>query len=204
MFVDPDGRDGYLIIWASSEEEYGHAAFAVDNYKFDEHTSAYVPDGTVTVYDLFPESNYNSSDAVLDIAVPASYEEEKSKLNDIIRSGISREEKKPDGVISIEGNASQGAMMHSRMKNLQNIHKNYMGQSWNCSSYAREGVRAATGVQIKGEETFETFFSDYNYVTPNALYNATKNLKGTREIVKAGNKTNYQFSSTVNTPKRKK
>ena len=59
--VDPEGQDSYLIIWVTEDSRIGHAGFAVDNYKieafYDENgdkMTRYIPDGTVTYYDLWP------------------------------------------------------------------------------------------------------------------------------------------------------
>ncbi len=204
--IDPDGKDGYLIIWASSDGQYGHAAFAVDNHDFDNTTLAPCPEsnGTLTVYDLFPQGDYDVFDAIFDTSVPASYEGESYKLDDIKKNGTVREDKKPDGIIRLKGNKSDNELK-TIMENLQDVHKNYKGQSWNCSTYAREGVRAATGTEVKGEETSKGIFSDYNYVTPNALYEATKKLNGATIVMDAGNKTNYKFESKrSNSSKTKK
>ena len=201
-----DGKDGYLIIWASSDGQYGHAAFAVDNHDFDNTTLAPCPEsnGTLTVYDLFPQGDYDVFDAIFDTSVPASYEGESYKLDDIKKNGTVREDKKPDGIIRLKGNKSDNELK-TIMENLQDVHKNYKGQSWNCSTYAREGVRAATGTEVKGEETSKGIFSDYNYVTPNALYEATKKLNGATIVMDAGNKTNYKFESKrSNSSKTKK
>ena len=62
-FIDPDGRDVILIVWATQKGGgYGHAAVAISNYKKDfykvsingktEIRSRMVPDGTYTYYDF--------------------------------------------------------------------------------------------------------------------------------------------------------
>ena len=61
--IDPNGQDSYLIIWASQPDAYGHAAFGVDNYTWSTKEKKYVPDGTITVYGLFPISSYSPEQA---------------------------------------------------------------------------------------------------------------------------------------------
>lgn len=63
---DPDGKKSYLIIWASDSHHYGHAAFAVDNYKCDSKNGTMAPDGTVTCYSLFPINSYTKKQAIKD------------------------------------------------------------------------------------------------------------------------------------------
>lgn len=64
--IDPDGKDSYLIIWASQSDAYGHAAFGVDNYVWSTEQNKYVSDGTITVFGLFPINGYSSEQAKLD------------------------------------------------------------------------------------------------------------------------------------------
>jgi RHS repeat-associated protein len=63
---EPDGKKSYLIIWASDSHHYGHAAFAVDNYKCDSKNGTMAPDGTVTCYSLFPINSYTKKQAIKD------------------------------------------------------------------------------------------------------------------------------------------
>jgi hypothetical protein len=36
-YIDPRGEDVYLIIWATNDEEIGHAGIAIDNYKTEKY-----------------------------------------------------------------------------------------------------------------------------------------------------------------------
>ena len=102
-YSDPNGKDSYLVIWASSDEEVGHAAFAVDNYKEVENEDgsiSYISDGTVTFYELGParpidaSSEYNKN-------VPAKYKKSIIDKNDLLsRTDLSRwEDNEADGII---------------------------------------------------------------------------------------------------------
>lgn len=72
--------------------------------------------------------------------------------------------------------------------------KYYKGTTRNCSTFAREGVRVSTGNEnISGEESI--LFR--KFVTPNQLYNDTKNLENVKTIVDAGNKSDYRIKDKI-------
>ena len=58
---------------------------------------------------------------------------------------------------------------------------------------AREGVRAVSDKEIKGEESF----LGKSYVTPNKLFEDTKMLPNTDVLVDPGQKTKYEFKSVI-------
>ena len=86
--------------------------------------------------------------------------------------------------------------LNSYKKALQNeikLNKGYKGMSRNCSTFAREGVRAVSDKEIKGEESF----LGKSYVTPNKLFEDTKMLPNTDVLVDPGQKTKYEFKSVI-------
>ncbi|MCS6818572.1 MAG: hypothetical protein NZ522_01380 [Chitinophagales bacterium] len=95
--VDPDGKDVYLIIWKSKQGETGHAAIAVDNYKKVEikviengkevTKTEWVKDGTVTVYDLWPEKPVRMTELQHD--VKDDYNKRVVNVSDLINKDVS-------------------------------------------------------------------------------------------------------------------
>ena len=102
-YSDPNGKDSYLVIWVSSDEEVGHAAFAVDNYKEVENEDgsiSYISDGTVTFYELGPDRPIDAS-IEYNKNVPAKYKKSIIDKNNLLsRTDLSRwEDNEADGVI---------------------------------------------------------------------------------------------------------
>ena len=104
--IDTDGRDSYLIVWASQSDAYGHAAFAVDNYSWDAKQKTYLPNGTMTVYGLFPQEAYGANQAVSDERVQALFLIDKHATIEKIKTNKfnSGEISNPDGILKISTN----------------------------------------------------------------------------------------------------
>ena len=195
-FVDPDGQKSLLIIWASNQQHYGHAAFAIQNY-----SSNHTPLNTYKVYGLFPYNSYSSTDAVKDKKVRGLFLISNNKTLDQIESGNfpSGENYKPDGILEIESDYEHDENARNGMQEGINLNQGYRGISRNCSTYAREVVRKATGDDnIRGEESilFEKF------VTPNQLYKETKQKDKVKTIVDAEDKVEYKIDNRLNLLKK--
>ena len=191
--IDSDGRDSYLIVWASSQTEYGHSAFAVDNYRYDLQNRKYIPSGTVTVYGLFPYTAYSAKKAILDSRERGLFAiDTNATLQDIKSNNFnSLEGKAPDGIIIIKTDVKVDSKTKSVMQKEIKSNKGYKGRTRNCSTFAREGIMAATGKRVKGEES--TF--GFDYATPNALFNDTRKTYGAKVILDPGDKTKYEFKN---------
>lgn len=84
-YSDPNGKDTYLVIWATGVD-VGHAGFAVDNYKQitnEDGTISYVPDGTVTYYDLWPGQGITVDDSNVSENVKAGYNKYRLTLEEL-------------------------------------------------------------------------------------------------------------------------
>lgn len=193
--IDPTGNDSYLIIWATEPNHYGHAAFGVDNYVWDNEQNKYVSDGTIKVYGLFPKDSYKSLQAVIDKCVEAKFEiENKTTLDDIIKNNFkSGENYAPSGIIKFSTDYSTDLMITNTIQNEIDSNKGYKGKSRNCSTFAREGVRVATGKDVKGEESI--MFN--RFVTPNKLYKDSKSCENSTVIKDPGSKIDYQFKKFI-------
>lgn len=193
--VDPDGRESLLIIWASTQQRYGHAAFAIQNY-----TEKYEPMNTYTVYGLFPYSSYSISDAVIDKKERGLFLISTNKTLSQIKSGdfMSGEDYEPDGILKIQSDYEHDSNAKKKLE--EGILKNegYKGTSRNCSTYVREGVREATGnTQISGEERI--LFK--KVVTPNQLFIDTKAQNNVVPIIDLGNVVNYKIRYRITNKK---
>ena len=194
-FIDPDGRDSYLIVWATQPNAYGHAAFAIDNYSWDANQDKFVPDGSMTVYGLFPKNTYSAEQAAGDERTQALFLIDKhATLSEIIDNSFnSGEEYNPDGILRISTTYEMDNKTKDTLQKEIESNKGYKGMTRNCSTFAREGVRAATGKEVKGEENFLW----NNYVTPNSLFKETQTLKSTTTIINPGQKIEYKFSTNI-------
>ena len=193
--IDPNGQDSYLIIWASQPNAYGHAAFGVDNYTWSAKEKKYVPDGTITVYGLFPISSYSPEQARHDERVRGQFLiDTKVTMKEMTTNNFTSGEKSnPDGIIKISTNYQIDKRAKKALKNEIKLNKGYKGMSRNCSTFAREGVRAVSDKEIKGEESF----LGKSYVTPNKLFEDTKMLPNTDVLVDPGQKTKYEFKNVI-------
>lgn len=193
--IDPNGQDSYLIIWASQPDAYGHAAFGVDNYTWSTKEKKYVPDGTITVYGLFPISSYSPEQARHDERVRGLFLiDTKVTMKEMKTNNFnSGENSNPDGIIKISTNYQTDKRAKKALQNEIKLNKGYKGMSRNCSTFAREGVRAVSDKEIKGEESF----LGKSYVTPNKLFEDTKMLPNTDVLVDPGQKTKYEFKSVI-------
>ena len=183
-YTDPDGRNTYLIIWATDNNQSGHAAFAVDNY-YEDGT----PDGTVTFYELGPDQGipdnplktvdaYFNKKTVFKISLT-----KKVNLSDY-------ENTKPDGVIEFFTDIKTDAKIQKKMERFMKI-KKYNAVFRNCSNMARIGVKySVKGFKFNhGKEKF-LFFS---FVTPNKLFNDAKKFPNIITHVDKKRKTSVQF-----------
>ena len=192
--IDPDGRKSYFIIWASDANHYGHAAFAVDNYKYDSQNNKMISDGTLTCYSLFPISSYSKNQAIKDEKVRGLFlVSRKVSLEDIQNNEFdSGEDYKPDGIIEINSDYNHDSEAKEHMESEMQSNKGYKGRSRNCSTFVREGIKKATGEEISGEECSLFIF---NYVTPNKLFQDTKKLKDTKVLKNPDGKEQTPFVS---------
>ena len=194
-YSDPNGKDTYLVIWASSDEETGHAAFAVDNYKEIKNKDGsvtYVPDETVTFYELGParpvdtstESNKN---------VPARYQKTIVYKRDLSsRADLSIwEGTKAAGIIQFSTDKKTDDKTKKRLDKFMNSSGKYNAQKRNCSDMAKVGVKSSKkGFKFGlGKERYLIF----SFTTPNSLFNDSKDFSNSSLLLDPGEKTDYSF-----------
>lgn len=188
--IDPDGKKSLLIIWCTSDQQIGHAAFAIENYKDHKGT------GTYTVYGLFPYKPYGAQETDENKTVRGKFLISYNKTLEQIKEGAfySGEEPAPDGILCIDSDESKDVEAKNTLKKEIKSNKGYNGRSRNCSTFAREGVRSASGdPNISGEES--VYFN--NVVTPNQLYYDTSKNENVSVKKDAGDKINYRAKQYV-------
>jgi RHS repeat-associated protein len=168
-FIDPDGKDVYLVIWFSKDGETGHAAIAVDNYKEVERevknattgevtiVKEMVKDGTVTYYDLWPQKPVGTTQLQKDVT--ADYNKRVLPLDDLTKTDPSVSSKKgavsefgegrvPDGVVKISTGTTDAETfkkdeaVKSELDAVQAKNSGYNASSNNCSNFAETGLKA--------------------------------------------------------------
>ena len=199
--TDPDGKDVYLVVWATADGQIGHAAIAVSNYRTVESKviengkevskTTYVPDGSFTYYDLWPGgSGAGKDNATKD--VPALYQKfDKVSWNSIFNEDPSQGEgRNPEGIVKLKTTYEQDQKVTKALDDRIAANKDYNGLTNNCSDNAECGVEAATGTNVNGDESIQVGKSA---TTPNSLYKVVKKLPNATELRSPGSKVNNGF-----------
>jgi RHS repeat-associated protein len=197
-YVDPDGRESYLLTWTTSDSGVGHSGFAVDNY--DLVDGELVPNGTVTDYDMWPASEVNPSNVTEN--VEAYYGVRTLSKGELFTTDPSLLErgKKPNGIIAFNTNAAQDMKIKNKLGQFLLSSNLYNGFTRNCSDMAREGVMLSGGVRgWVGQENYLIF----NFTTPNMLFKDAMNMPNAKIMISPGNTVNYEFSTKIDRAKGK-
>ncbi|GIV45032.1 MAG: hypothetical protein KatS3mg035_2155 [Bacteroidia bacterium] len=200
--IDPDGKDVYLIVWATSDGKIGHAGIAVDNYKKVETRVLengkevtkieYVKDGTVTYYDLWPGEPVGAGNAGKD--VPAVYNIKVTTLDEIKNTDITESEGyAPDGVLKLSTDYATDQKTKEAIEQFMKDNPNYNGRTCNCSDLAEVGVEAVADKNIKANEFIPFKLS----TTPNKLFRKTSKLPNAEVVKDPGDKVNKSFLKGV-------
>lgn len=199
--TDPNGKDIYLIVWATANGENGHAAIAVSNYRAIESKviengkevtkTSYVKDGSFTYYDLFPAPPGADADNATK-NIPAMYQKfDKVSWNGIFNEDPSKSEgRNPDGIVKLTTSYSQDQNVAAALDKRVENNAPYNGVTNNCSDNAECGIEAATGTNINADEQIKTGLSA---TTPNSLFKATEKLPNATVIKNPGDKVNNGF-----------
>ncbi len=198
--TDPDGKDVYLVIWATANGEVGHAAIAVSNYRAivskvmengkEVTKTSYVPDGSFTYYDLWPAPPGAGKENG-DKNIPALYQKfDKVSWNGIFNEDPSKGEKRnPEGIIKLKTTYEQDQNVVKKLDERVDNNAPYNGLSNNCSDNAECGIEA-TGISINADETIKT---GVNATTPNSLFKATEKLPNASVLRDPGSAVNNGF-----------
>lgn len=190
-YIDPNGKNTYLIIWATSDDGVGHAGFAIDNYK-DDGSGNMIPDGTITYYDLWPGIDVDQNNVGED--VPGFYGVYNNLLKEnLIDTDPSRNKDKiPDGVIEFSNEFEQDNKTKIKLEKFMTSSDKYNGKSRNCSDMASVGVEGSTGKKMGKENCFGIICT-----TPNQLFNDSKKENNAKILKNPGDKINYKFNEKI-------
>ena len=221
LFIDPDGRDVILLVWATGNGHYGHAAIAVSNYKKEYYKEKVdgkvvekyrmVPDGTYTYYDLWPGVD-NDGDGVSDGIGEAGPKDAYSgpiaeyqvytnlSENDLLNNDPSRAEgRSADGIIKINSNYEEDMATVNKLKAYMETHNEYTSITNNCSDFASVGISEVLNTdKTQIERSADEITFGISYTTPNGLYRFVKSIiqnnpqKG-KEIKNPGKIINIKF-----------
>ena len=197
--IDPDGRDEYLLIWATANGEFGHSALAVANYN-DKHE----PTGTYTFYELGPGKGASLGLSHFNQNVNAHYSTDNPNNQNVRLSELMTnvkdktslsvyENRSADGIVQIKTNYRQDYYAKNALENWQNKNPSYNGVTNNCTVYAVVGVSAASGKVIDTREVIKTDGHEVKTYTPNYLYNGVSKMPNTKVIKNPGNTVNNSF-----------
>lgn len=207
--IDPDGRDSYLLVWFSKDNETGHAGIAVDNYKQQQimdskgkPTYEMVKDGTMTYYDLWPNNPVGKTELQSDVKSDYSKGVIINSLSDLTtkdptgsRSGnVSAEGRAADGIVQIGTTYTQDTKIQGYASNTANSGKAYNVSSFNCSTFAESALKTVfptlnASQYVKVPFPLNVMYKNTTVVAPNNLYNATmklpnaKNISGPKSVV---------------------
>jgi RHS repeat-associated protein len=154
-YIDPDGKDVILVVWATHDGNIGHSGIAVSNYREErvqengQTVTRMVSDGTYTYRDLWPAEAVGKSN--FDQNVPAYYGNERVTLDQLVSGDPSGSEGySPDGAIRLQTDYSTDQAVSSALDQIQSSNPNYNGLKCNCSDFPEQGVEAAAGKATAG------------------------------------------------------
>ena len=202
--LDPDGRDSYLLIWFSNNNETGHAGIAIDNYKQQQITDnkgnpildskgnpSYnlIKDGTMTYYDLWPNNPVRKTELQSNVKPDYSKGIIINSLADLIakdptnsRNGnVSAEGRAADGIVQIITTYTQDKKIQGYASNTANSGKAYNASNFNCSTFVENALKTVfptlnASQYIKIPFPLNVMYKDTKIIAPNNLYNATMKL----------------------------
>jgi len=203
-FIDPDGNDILLIVWASHNGRIGHAGIAISNYKEVKSKvkvngrwttqTRMVQDGTYTYRDLWPGGEGVGKEN-FDKNVPAVYNNKRVTLYKILDSDITGSEgRSPDGVVKISSNYKVDQRVQNSLDAYELKNVSYNALTNNCSDYAEAALEEAVHKELPVDEQLS---SKVKATTPNQVFKASRRIKGNQVLKNPGSKINESFIHAV-------
>jgi RHS repeat-associated protein len=199
--VDVDGKDVYVIVWATAGGEIGHAALAVSNYRAVETKTMvgghevtkteYVPNGTFTYYDLWP-GGPGAGKENFDQNVDGIYQKKDNLTwNNLFNEDPSGGEMRPaDGIVKIDTKYEDDQKAIAVLDQRLAADKPYNGETNNCTDNTKAGLEAAVGQNVSAIETVK---SGVEANTPNYLFKSAEKLPNASVLKSPGNKVDNGF-----------
>lgn len=203
-YIDFDGNDILLIVWASYKGNIGHAGIAISNYKEVKTKikvngcwttqTRMVQDGTYTYRDLWPGGD-GVGKGNFDKNVPAHYNNKKVKMSEILNSDITRtEHRTPDGIVKILSDYAVDQKTLRKLDFYESKNTLYNALTNNCSDYAEAALEETVHQELPVDEKLS---SKVTVTTPNQVFKASRTIKGSKLIKDPGIKINKSFIHAV-------
>ena len=203
-FIDSDGNDIILIVWASHDGRIGHAGIAISNYKEVKSKVKVngrwttqvrmVQDGTYTYRDLWPGGE-GAGKQNFDKDLPAVYNNRKVTLSNILNSDVTGlEESAPDGVVKISSNHNVDQRIQKKLDAYELENPSYNALTNNCSDYAEAALEEAVHKELPVDEKLS---SKIKATTPNQVFKASRRIRGNHVLKNPGSKINNSFIHAV-------
>ena len=203
-FIDSNGNDIILIVWASHDGRIGHAGIAISNYKEVKSKVKVngrwttqirmVQDGTYTYRDLWPGGE-GAGKQNFDKHLPAVYNNRKVTLSNILNSDVTGlEESAPDGVVKISSNHNVDQRIQRKLDAYELENPSYNALTNNCSDYAEAALEEAVHKELPVDEKLS---SKIKATTPNQVFKASRRIRGNHVLIIPGSKINNSFIHAV-------
>ena len=203
-FIDSDGNDIILIVWASHDGRIGHAGIAISNYKEVKSKVKVngrwttqvkmVQDGTYTYRDLWPGGE-GAGKQNFDKDLPAVYNNKKVTLSNILNSDVTGlEESAPDGVVKISSDHNVDQRIQRKLDAYELENPSYNALTNNCSDYAEAALEEAVHKELPVDEKLS---SKIKATTPNQVFKASRRIRGNQVLKNPGSKINNSFIHAV-------
>ena len=203
-FIDSDGNDILLIVWASHDGRTRHAGIAISNYKEVKSKVKVngrwttqvrmVQDGTYTYRVLWPGGE-GAGKQNFDRDLPAVYNNKKVTLSNILNSDITGlEESTPDGVVIISSNHNVDQRIQRKLDAYELENPSYNALTNNCSDYTEAALEEAVHKELPVDEKLS---SKVKATTPNLIFKASRRIRGSQMLKNPGSKINNSFIHAV-------
>ena len=203
-FIDSDGNDILLIVWASHDGRTRRAGIAISNYKEVKSKVKVngrwttqvrmVQDGTYTYRVLWPGGE-GAGKQNFDRDLPAVYNNKKVTLSNILNSDITGlEESTPDGVVIISSNHNVDQRIQRKLDAYELENPSYNALTNNCSDYTEAALEEAVHKELPVDEKLS---SKVKATTPNLIFKASRRIRGSQMLKNPGSKINNSFIHAV-------
>lgn len=164
----------------------------------------WVKDGTVTVYDLWPEKPVGQTE--LQDNVKEDYNKRVVKASDLTKKDVSIsgevghvsqfgesmtetgfKERPGDGVVQITSDYATDTKVKAKLDAIQKSGADYNACTNNCSTFAQEGLKVLdpkvdASQIVKPTGALGLLYNEAKVVAPNNLFNAAAKMKGANVI----------------------
>lgn len=186
VYIDPDGRDAYLIIYATADGDFGHAVLAVDLYDEDGNAT-----GKVRYFQLNPKEDVKGLKALRGVKPDYGVSISPVELDKLINTNYlyrqlsfnEEEASVPDGAIRIKTNQETDGLIIAELLEARKTGKKYNASKYNCTDYVCEGLSVIIPEAVELAEE-KLFIGKRKSRTPNKLFRELAKRADTDEVYK--------------------